>query len=164
MWEGFQAVKCPHCGSTDDKVIETRTLAGGEGIRRRRQCLSCGYRFTSYERIEEKPLMVIKKSGRREPFERGKIEKGILRAVEKLPVSGKTIEELVNRIEERAALYDPIAREVPTSVLGDMVLEELKALDFVAYIRFASVYKNFRDLKAFLEEIGHIQKTNNVTR
>lgn len=149
-------MKCPHCGSTDDKVVETRNIAGGESVRRRRECLDCGYRFTSYERIEEKPLMVIKRNGRREPFDRAKLEKGILRAVEKLSVSMSTIEEIINRIEEQALLNNP-SREIRSSELGDVVLAELKKLDNVAYIRFASVYKNFRDLRSFLEEIENIK-------
>lgn len=143
-------MRCPHCGSDDDKVVDSRTLANGESIRRRRECLACGFRFTSYERIEEKPLLVVKRDGRREPFERAKLEKGVVRALEKRPVSQLSIENLVNEIEDEAAMRGKTANEITTSELGEMVLGKLFALDKVAYVRFASVYRQFETLEEFL--------------
>ena len=127
-------MRCPHCGSFDDKVIESRTLANGESIRRRRECLGCGYRFTSYERIEEKQLMVIKRDGRRQPFDRHKIEHGIERALEKRPVSTMTIENIVNEIEDQAVMAGKGAHEIPSTTLGELVLSKLNEVDKVAYI------------------------------
>jgi transcriptional repressor NrdR len=146
-------MRCPHCGSMDDKVIESRTLANGDSIRRRRECLACGYRFTSYERIEEKPFLVVKKDGRREPFDRAKIEKGVTRALEKRPVSPMTIEHIVNEIEDEAAIIGKANHEIASSELGEMTLRKLNALDKVAYIRFASVYRKFEDMEEFVKEI-----------
>ncbi|MDP3176694.1 MAG: transcriptional regulator NrdR [Spirochaetaceae bacterium] len=146
-------MRCPHCGSLDDKVIDSRSLANGESIRRRRECSSCGLRFTSYERIEEKPLMVVKRDGRREPFERVKLEKGVIRALEKRPVSQLSIENLVNEIEDEAAQKGKNANEIPSAGLGEMVLRRLYALDKVAYVRFASVYRKFETVDEFLREI-----------
>jgi len=134
-------------------VLESRTLAGGESIRRRRECLSCGYRFTSYERIEEKQLMVIKSDGRREPFDRSKLERGIQRACEKRNISQNTIEELINQIEDEAAMLGKTTHEVSSRQLGEMVLNKLHDLDKVAYVRFASVYRKFSDVDEFIREI-----------
>jgi len=147
-------MRCPHCSSNDDKVIESRTLANGEAIRRRRECERCGFRFTSYERTEENPLMVIKKDNRREPFERQKIQKGIERALEKRPVSQLQIEAIVNDIEDITAIQSKDSREIETSVIGDLILEKLGNLDKVAYIRFASVYRQFENLNEFISEIN----------
>ncbi|MDR2069212.1 MAG: transcriptional regulator NrdR [Spirochaetaceae bacterium] len=146
-------MRCPHCGNYDDKVIESRTLANGAAIRRRRECNGCGYRFTSYERIEDKQFMVIKRDGRREPFDRKKIERGVERALEKRPVSQMNIESLVNEIEDSAAILGKESHEIDASVIGNLVLEKLGALDKVAYIRFASVYRHFNDLDEFVREI-----------
>ncbi|QQO07507.1 transcriptional regulator NrdR [Breznakiella homolactica] len=146
-------MRCPHCGNFDDKVIESRTLANGEAIRRRRECNGCGARFTSYERIEDKQFMVIKQDGRREPFDRTKIERGVQRALEKRPVSQMTIESLVNEIEDSAAIVGKVNHEIEAGTIGDLVLEKLGALDKVAYIRFASVYRHFKDLEEFVQEI-----------
>ncbi len=146
-------MRCPHCGCFDDKVIESRTLAQGGCTRRRRSCNKCGYRFTSYERIEEKPFMVIKKDGTREAFNRAKLERGIVRAVEKRPVSIDTIENLVNEIEDQALMNSAGSKEVETTALGEMVLSQLYSMDKVAYIRFASVYKEFSDLDEFVTEV-----------
>ena len=146
-------MRCPHCGNNEDKVVESRTLANGEAIRRRRECEHCGYRFTSYERTEDSQFMVIKQDGRREPFDRGKIERGIERALEKRPVSRMQIENLVNEIEDETAIASKGSREIGTKVIGDLILERLSALDKVAYIRFASVYRHFEDLNEFLREI-----------
>lgn len=149
-------MRCPSCGSLDDKVIESRTMANGESIRRRRECLGCGYRFTSYERIEEKPFMVIKRDGRRQPFESDKLAKGIERALEKRPVSMSMIDQLVTEIEDEAYKKGKAAREISTADLGELVLCRLNSIDKVAYIRFASVYKHFNDLDEFIEEVKKI--------
>ncbi|MDR1637761.1 MAG: transcriptional regulator NrdR [Treponema sp.] len=149
-------MRCPYCGNFDDKVIDSRTLANGDAIRRRRECEHCGYRFTSYERIEERQLMVIKRDRRREPFEREKIERGVARALEKRPVSQMSMENLVNEVEDQAAFLGRVNREIPASVIGDLVLEKLGAMDKVAYIRFASVYRHFEDLDEFVREIQNV--------
>ena len=146
-------MRCPHCGNDEDKVIESRSLANGESVRRRRECVLCGFRFTSYERIEDNQLMVIKLDGKREPFDRGKIERGIERALEKRPVSRVQIESLVNEIEDKTAILSKGSREIGTKVIGDLILERLGALDKVAYIRFASVYRHFENLDEFIREI-----------
>jgi len=149
-------VRCPHCGSHDDKVIESRTLANGDAIRRRRECSGCGYRFTSYERTEDKQFMIVKKSGRREPFERAKLERGIGRALEKRPATREEQENLVNDIEDSAAILGKENNEIDAADLGELVLEKLAALDKVAYIRFASVYRHFEDLDQFIKEIQRV--------
>ena len=149
-------MRCPHCGSIDDKVIDSRTLANGEAIRRRRECERCGYRFTSYERTEDKQFMVIKKDGRREPFDRYKIERGIVHALEKRPVSRLQIENLVNEIEDESAISSKDSREIDSRVIGDMILERLGIIDKVAYIRFASVYRHFENLDEFIQEINKL--------
>ncbi|MGI5055118.1 transcriptional repressor NrdR [Treponema socranskii] len=150
-------MRCPYCGSLDDKVIESRTMANGESIRRRRECLGCGYRFTSYERIEEKPFMVVKKDGRREPFEQAKLEKGISRALEKRPVSMRMVEQIVSEIEDKAVMSGKVSREISTAELGELVLQRLYEIDKVAYIRFASVYKHFENLDEFITEVKNIE-------
>ena len=150
-------MRCPYCGSLDDKVIESRTMANGESIRRRRECLGCGYRFTSYERIEEKPFMVVKKDGRREPFEQAKLEKGISRALEKRPVSMRMVEQIVSEIEDNAVMSGKVSREISTAELGELVLQRLYEIDKVAYIRFASVYKHFENLDEFITEVKNIE-------
>ena len=149
-------MRCPHCGNDNDKVLESRTLANGEAIRRRRECNNCGYRFTSYERTEDKQFMVIKRDGRREPFDRDKLERGVERALEKRPVSLMQIESLVNEIEDDTAIMTRGNREIDSSVIGDLVLERLSAIDKVAYIRFASVYRHFEDLDEFIREIHKV--------
>ncbi|MBR4630727.1 MAG: transcriptional repressor NrdR [Treponema sp.] len=151
-------MRCPYCGKLDDKVLESRPMANGEAIRRRRECISCGYRFTSYERIEEKQFMVVKKDGRRQPFDRTKIEKGIERALEKRPVPTNTVENLVNEIEEQAVMKGKASHEISTTELGELVLEHLNNIDKVAYIRFASVYRHFENLDEFITEVKKIGK------
>ncbi|MFZ3110284.1 MAG: transcriptional regulator NrdR [Rectinemataceae bacterium] len=146
-------MKCPHCGSLDDKVIDSRSLANGEAIRRRRECLSCNLRFTSYERIEEKPLMVVKRDGRREPFERSKIERGLIRSLEKRPISQLSIENFINEIEDETAQLAKSSNEISSEAIGSMVLRRLYDLDKVAYIRFASVYRKYETADEFLNEI-----------
>jgi transcriptional repressor NrdR len=153
-------MRCPSCGSLDDKVIESRTMANGESIRRRRECLSCGYRFTSYERIEEKPFMVIKRDGRRQPFDRDKLGKGIERALEKRPVSTTLIDQIVTEIEDEAYSRGKTTREISTSELGEIVLSRLNQVDKVAYIRFASVYKHFNNLDEFIQEVKSVGGEN----
>ena len=150
-------MRCPHCGSFDDKVIDSRTLANGDAIRRRRECCNCSYRFTSYEQTEDKQFMVIKRSGRREPFDRAKIERGITRALEKRPISPMNIERLINEIEDLAAIMGKVNHEIDAAAIGGLVLEKLAALDKVAYIRFASVYRHFENLDEFVQEIQKIE-------
>ncbi len=150
-------MRCPYCGNIDDKVIESRTMVNGESIRRRRECISCGYRFTSYEKIEEKPFMVIKKDGRRQPFERAKLEKGIGRALEKRSVTTGAIENLVNEIEDEAIMSARTTREISTEKLGEIVMKKLYEIDKVAYIRFASAYKHFESLEEFINEIKSVE-------
>ena len=145
-------MRCPHCNENNDKVIESRSLAGGDCIRRRRECLICGYRFTSYERLEVKKLMVVKSDGRREPFDMKKIERGINRALEKRPISTSTVENLFDEIEDQAILT-AVNDEIKSSTLGELVLTSLLKLDKVAYVRFASVYKKFNDLDEFIKEV-----------
>ncbi|MBO4508060.1 MAG: transcriptional repressor NrdR [Spirochaetaceae bacterium] len=149
-------MRCPYCGSLEDKVLESRTMANGESIRRRRECLSCGYRFTSYEHIEEKPFMVVKKDGRRQPFDRQKLEKGIERALEKRPISAFAIDSLVSEIEDEAIKEAKDSREISTEALGNLVLEKLHTVDKVAYIRFASVYRHFENLNEFINEVNKL--------
>lgn len=150
-------MRCPYCGGLDDKVLESRTMGNGETIRRRRECVSCGHRFTSYERIEEKPFMVVKRDGRREPFDTQKLEKGITRAMEKRPVSNSMVEIIVNEIEDEAVRMGRDSREISTVDLGELVLERLYKIDKVAYIRFASVYKHFENLDEFITEVKNIE-------
>ena len=135
-------------------------MANGESIRRRRECLSCGYRFTSYERIEEKPFMVIKRDGRRQPFDRDKLGKGIERALEKRPVSTTLIDQIVTEIEDEAYSRGKTTREISTSELGEIVLSRLNQVDKVTYIRFASVYKHFNDLDEFIQEVKNVGGKN----
>lgn len=149
-------MRCPYCGSLDDKVIESRTMANGESIRRRRECMSCGFRFTSYEHIEEKPFMVVKRDGRREPFDRVKLEKGIERALEKRPVSTNMVEQIVNEIEDETYTKGKASREISTTELGELVLQRMHSVDKVAYIRFASVYKHFNNLEEFINEVNKL--------
>lgn len=149
-------MRCPYCGSIEDKVIESRTMANGESIRRRRECISCGYRFTSYERIEEKPFMVVKRDGRRQPFDVKKLEKGIERALEKRPIASVMLDNIVNEVEDAAVMRGKTTREIPTTELGELVLQRLHKVDKVAYIRFASVYKHFENLDEFINEVNSL--------
>ena len=144
-------MKCPFCGHLGDKVVDSRESKEGEVIRRRRECLECGKRFTSYERIDEIPYMVVKKDGSRERFERQKLVAGLLKACEKRPVSIAAIESVADKIEAR--LQDRPEKEMGTEEVGAIVMEELKRLDKVAYVRFASVYRSFRDVGEFMSEL-----------
>ena len=144
-------MKCPFCGFLNDKVVDSRESKEGEVIRRRRECLECGKRFTSYERIDEIPYMVVKKDGTRERFERQKLIGGLLKACEKRPVSVAALEEVADRVE--ATLQERPEKEIATAEIGAFVMEELKTLDKVAYVRFASVYRHFRDIGEFMSEL-----------
>jgi transcriptional repressor NrdR len=144
-------MKCPYCTHLGDKVVDSRESKEGEVIRRRRECLECGKRFTSYERIDEIPYMVVKKDGTRERFERQKLVGGLLKACEKRPVSVSALEEIADKIE--TSLQERPEKEIATADIGRVVMEELKKLDKVAYVRFASVYRHFRDIGEFMSEL-----------
>jgi len=144
-------VKCPFCGYVDDKVIDSREGRAGDLIRRRRECLKCSRRFTTYERIDEIPYMVIKKDGRRERFDRQKILQGLLKSCEKRPVATPKLESLVDEVERFA--HEARERECTTSEIGELLMNRLKKLDKVAYVRFASVYLDFKDVKEFMAEL-----------
>ena len=143
-------MKCPYCKHDEDKVVDSRAAAEGTIIRRRRECLECGRRFTTYERIEEGYIRVIKKDGSRAPFDRRKILAGLMRACEKRPVSMDTLERVVTEIEHE--IYERFDKEVPTEFVGELVMHKLRELDDVAYIRFASVYREFKDVSEFVTE------------
>ena len=144
-------MKCPYCGHTDSKVIDSRPTEDGEKIRRRRECLGCGSRFTTYEVVETVPLMVVKRDRSREVFDRQKLLSGMLRASEKRQVSYKTLEAAVDKIEK--TLMSSYDREVTSMQIGELAMEELKKIDEVAYVRFASVYRQFGDLNSFMDEL-----------
>ncbi|HZI68048.1 MAG TPA: transcriptional regulator NrdR [Thermoanaerobaculia bacterium] len=144
-------MKCPFCGGADDRVVDSRESREGEVIRRRRECESCGRRFTSYETIEEIPYMVVKKDGRREAFDRKKLRAGLVKACEKRPISPAQLDAIVDEIETR--LHDTEEREVGTTDIGASVMDRLRELDKVAYVRFASVYRKFEDVDEFLNEL-----------
>lgn len=148
-------MKCPYCNNLEDKVIETRESKDGNYIRRRRECLSCGKRFTTYEKFENIPLTVVKKDGRREEFDIDKVRKGLYRAVEKRPVPTKQIEQIAFQIEEMVSNSE---KEVKTKKIGEYIMEKLKSLDKVAYVRFASVYLEFKSLEEFLYELNNLLK------
>jgi transcriptional repressor NrdR len=147
-------MRCPFCGHIEDKVVDSRESREGEAIRRRRECLGCGRRFTSYERVEEVPIVVVKKDGRREPFDRTKLLKGLLAACQKRPVSLARLEELATDIQAR--LLERSDREIRARDLGELVMDELKGLDQVAYVRFASVYRDFKDLPDFVKALEEV--------
>jgi transcriptional repressor NrdR len=144
-------MKCPFCSHLEDKVVDSREAKDGEVIRRRRECLGCKRRFTSYERIDEIPFMIIKKDGRREAFDRNKVLAGLLRACEKRPVSPADLEAIADEVEGK--LQETPEREVPAQVVGEVVIRRLKDLDKVAYVRFASVYRQFEDVDQFMKEL-----------
>ncbi len=144
-------MKCPFCDYTDSKVIDSRPAEEGTSIRRRRECIKCNKRFTTYEKIENLPIMVIKKDESREQFDRNKLLTGIIKACEKRPVATEKMVEIVDRIE--AEIQSMMDREVTSTQIGEMVMDELKNTDDVAYVRFASVYRQFKDINTFLEEV-----------
>jgi transcriptional repressor NrdR len=147
-------MKCPFCENLEDKVLESREIDEGKAVRRRRECIVCRGRFTSYERVEEKPLLVIKRDGRREQFSRDKLSAGILKACEKRPVSAEEVEGMVDEIEKQ--IHRLAGREVLSSSVGEMVMEKLEGVDKVAYVRFASVYRKFEDPSEFIDHIKEI--------
>jgi transcriptional repressor NrdR len=150
-------MKCPYCANLGDKVVDSRESREGEVIRRRRECLNCGRRFTSYERIDEIPYMVVKKDGRRERFDRQKLVNGLLKACEKRPVRVPALEAIADRVE--ASLQDKPEREITAEEIGAYVMKELRHLDQVAFVRFASVYRNFRDVDEFKHELNELLRT-----
>lgn len=155
-------MRCPFCGHDEDKVIDSRPAEEGAAIRRRRECIHCGNRFTTYEKIENLPLMVIKKDGSRQPFNRDKMIAGIMKSCEKRPVSIEQIELLVDSIENR--YQNSLKREVSSREIGERVMEGLKEIDEVAYVRFASVYRQFKDVSSFLQELNEILRKQEETR
>ncbi len=159
-------MKCPFCGFLEDKVVDSREAKDGDSIRRRRECLECSRRFTSYELIDEIPYMVVKKDGRREAFDRNKIMAGLLRACEKRPISAVQLEAIVNSVEK--LVQDSTDRELATSEIGKAIMRRLKELDKVAYVRFASVYLEFEDVSEFMNELKYLvrarEKNKSVRR
>ncbi|MBA2621390.1 MAG: transcriptional repressor NrdR [Acidobacteria bacterium] len=154
-------MRCPFCTHIEDKVVDSRESKDGDSIRRRRECMQCGRRFTSYERIDEIPYMVIKKDGRRETFDRSKIMAGLLRACEKRPISSVQLEAIVDSIEK--FVQESSDREVATSELGKLIMSRLKTLDKVAYVRFASVYLEFEDVSEFMNELKVLVRARGKT-
>lgn len=149
-------MNCPFCSHYESKVVDSRPTDEGQSIRRRRECIACGRRFTTYEKVEEIPLIVIKKSGNREPFNRNKILNGIIKSCEKRPVALKDIENIVNEIEKQ--LYNSMEKEIKTELIGALVMDYIKKLDEVAYVRFASVYREFKDINTFMGELRKLLK------
>jgi transcriptional repressor NrdR len=147
-------MRCPFCGHDEDRVIDSRPSDEGSAIRRRRECIACGARFTTYEKVESLPLLVIKKDGTREPFNREKLMTGIMKSCEKRPVTTDQIEGLVSSIE--AQTQNSLKREISSRDIGEMVMEGLKQIDEVAYVRFASVYRQFKDVNSFLDELNEM--------
>ena len=155
-------MKCPYCGFGQDRVVDSRESKEADSIRRRRECESCNRRFTTYERIDEIPYMVVKKDGRRERFDRQKILSGLLRASEKRPISSAQLESIVDAAE--SFLIDAPERERTTSEIGELIMDHLKTLDTVAYIRFASVYRDFKDVREFKEELEGLLHTHSPAK
>lgn len=147
-------MKCPYCGDQDSKVIDSRHSEDGASIRRRRECLACQKRFTTYETVESLPIIVVKKDGSRQSFDRTKILNGMVRACEKRPVSMAEMEATVTDIEQ--VMQNSLEREISSSEIGELVMERLKPLDEVAYVRFASVYRQFKDINSFMQELNKI--------
>ncbi len=152
-------MKCPFCGHIEDKVVDSREAKDGDAIRRRRECLRCRRRFTTYEHIEDVLPVVVKKDGRREVFDRNKILSGLKKACEKRPVSMEVLEEIVSRIEKKA--QESGEKEIPSSMIGEEVMRELQRLDEVAYVRFASVYREFKGINEFMDELKDLLKERN---
>lgn len=149
-------MRCPYCKDDADRVIDTRPGEDGSVTRRRRECMSCGRRYTTHERLEEAPLKVIKRNSVREPFDRSKVHAGIERAVKKRPVTPEQVDEAVDAVER--AILATYEREIPSSMVGEMIMEKLRELDEVAYVRFASVYRDFQSVDQFIEEIDTMSK------
>ena len=155
-------MKCPYCSYKESKVVDSRPTDEGERIRRRRECLKCGKRFTTYEVVETVPVIVIKKDRSRETFDRNKLLNGLLRACEKRPVSLDTLEKVVDEIQN--TLQNSLESEVPSSRIGKYAMDRLKDIDEVAYVRFASVYRQFKDVHSFMEELSQLIKTKDETK
>jgi transcriptional repressor NrdR len=153
-------MKCPRCKEDNDRVVDSRAAGDGSAIRRRRECLRCFLRYTTYERVEDTPLRVVKKSGERVRFERERVLAGMMRACEKLPVTTEALDRASARVEARC--HEEYDREVPSSVIGSLVMEELRHLHQVAYVRFASVYREFKDVSQFLDELKPILETRST--
>ena len=149
-------MKCPYCGHLESKVVDSRPSDEGSSIRRRRECLACHKRFTTYETMESLPLMVVKKDGSRQSFDKSKLLNGMIRACEKRPVSFSTLERIADEIEQ--ALQNEMDREIPSARIGELVMEKLKDVDEVSYVRFASVYRQFKDISTFMEELNKLLK------
>ncbi len=147
-------MKCPYCGYEESKVVDSRPADEGESIRRRRECLSCGKRFTTYENVESLPLVVIKRDGRRETFDRNKMLNGMLKACEKRPISLSDLDKCVDEIE--MTIQNTLKREISTIDIGELVMNHLRELDEVAYVRFASVYRQFKDINSFMSELNKL--------
>ena len=147
----YRTMKCPYCGHNKDKVVDSREVREGDVIRRRRECLECNRRMTTYEQIEVVPIVVVKKDGSRERFDRGKLLSGIMRACEKRPIPVQELEAICDQVETRA--QEGSGREIDCREIGELVMDRLRSLDEVAYVRFASVYRHFRDVNAFMEEL-----------
>ncbi len=155
-YDTIWCMKCPFCGNLEDKVVDSREAEDGLAIRRRRECLKCARRFTTYEEIEERPLLVIKRDGRREPFDRKKLEVGVLKACEKRPIPFEKIEAIIDRLVRELRRGFP--NEVNSKEIGERVIKELRKIDEVAYVRFASVYRQFKDAAEFTEEVRRLGK------
>ncbi|SFE21248.1 transcriptional repressor NrdR [Thermoanaerobacter thermohydrosulfuricus] len=155
-------MKCPYCGYPDSKVIDSRPTDDNTSIRRRRECLKCGKRFTTYEKVEQLPILVIKKDNRREVYDRDKILKGMIKACEKRPVPIKVLEEITDEIDKR--IINSMEREITSAEIGQMVMEKLKNVDEVAYVRFASVYRQFKDINTFMDELKKLLKENETKK
>jgi len=155
-------MKCPGCSYTESKVLDSRPAEDGSAIRRRRECLNCQRRFTTYERVEELPIIVVKKDGSRQSFDRTKVLNGVMRACEKRPVSFAEMEKLVSQVE--SALSSSVENEISSNRIGEMVMERLKDLDEVAYVRFASVYRRFQDINTFMDELEYLLKERKKDR
>ncbi len=147
-------MRCPFCSHPESKVVDSRPSDEGSSIRRRRECLACHKRFTTYETMESLPLMVVKKDGSRQTFDKTKLLNGMIRACEKRPVAFSTLEEMANEIEQ--VLQNEMDREIPSARIGELVMERLKTVDEVAYVRFASVYRQFKDISTFMEELNKL--------
>jgi transcriptional repressor NrdR len=147
-------VRCPFCSHHESKVVDSRPTDEGQAVRRRRDCMACAKRFTTYEKIDEIPLIVVKKNGNREPYDKNKILNGVIKSCEKRPVSLQDIEKLVDGIEKQ--LYNTMEREITTEFIGNLVIDKIKELDEVAYVRFASVYREFKDINTFMDEVKKI--------
>jgi len=153
-------MRCPYCGHMEDRVVDSRELGEGSQVRRRRECLSCTKRYTTYERIEEVPALVVKRDGQREPYDRAKVLGGLIRACEKRPVTSRQVEAMVDAVE--AALNRKDEREIHSDEIGQILMAKLRALDQVSYVRFASVYRRFEDIEQFLVELERLRKEREV--